>query len=114
MKLKFSSNQKRYQAMCDLNKRHIGRAKKAGVKVDATPSQLIRIISKQKGRCCYCYCRVDNLTLDHITPISKGGDHTAKNIAFACDQCNNRKSNRDPFDFKKNGFSAIFILNFIK
>ena len=114
MKTKFTNNYERYRKVNRLNGWHTRRAKKAEVTADATTNQLIRVLAEQRGRCCYCYCRVDELTLEHITPISMGGGHTFKNIAFACDKCNNRKGNRDPFDFKKSGFSAIFILNFVK
>ena len=112
MKLKFSSNWDRYRKMNRLNDRHLCRARKAGVTADATANQLIRILAKQKGRCCYCHCVEERLTLEHIVPISKGGAHTPKNIAFACVLCNKRKADRDPFDFKKNGYTAMFLLNF--
>jgi 5-methylcytosine-specific restriction endonuclease McrA len=92
--------------------RHKERARKAGVAYDATPDECYRIKRKQKGRCCYCK-HFAPLTLEHIIPISKGGGHTAKNIAFACDRCNNKKGNTDPFEFKRNGMSAIFLLNFV-
>ena len=36
------------------------------------------------------------LTMDHITPISKGGAHTASNIVPACQSCNSKKNNRAP------------------
>lgn len=112
MKLSFSNKWDRYRKMHRLNWRHISRAQKAEVRADATTNQLIRILAKQKGRCCYCHCITDDLTLEHIVPISKGGSHTAENIAFACLCCNERKADRDPFDFKKNGYSAMFLLNF--
>ena len=115
MKTKFANSEERYRKMHRLNGRHTCRARKAQVPVvDVTTHQLIRILSKQKGRCCYCHCPVERLTLEHIVPISKGGNHTAKNISFACINCNKRKGDLDPFDFKKNGFSAMFLLNFGK
>jgi hypothetical protein len=33
--------------------------------------------------------------LDHITPISRGGNHTRDNLQLACRQCNMKKSNRE-------------------
>ena len=94
------------------NNRHKERARKAGVADDATPAQCEKIKKKQKGKCCYCKCFAP-LTLEHIMPISKGGGHTASNIAFACERCNNRKADKDPFDFKCNGMTAAFLLNFV-
>jgi 5-methylcytosine-specific restriction endonuclease McrA len=115
MKTKFANTYERYRIVNRLNGRHTCRALAAQVEVvDATTHQLIRIFAKQKRRCCYCNCLVERLTLEHIKPISKGGNHTAKNIAFACVTCNKRKADLDPFDFKKNGVSAMFLLNFGK
>ena len=41
-------------------------------------------------RCCYCES-TENLTLEHIVPISKGGFHTLENILWACRSCNSSK-----------------------
>ena len=37
----------------------------------------------------------DNFELDHITPITQGGDHQITNRAALCPSCNRRKSGRD-------------------
>jgi 5-methylcytosine-specific restriction endonuclease McrA len=37
-------------------------------------------------------------TIDHITPISKGGTHTWDNVGLACKRCNTLKSNNAVFD----------------
>lgn len=39
----------------------------------------------------------DRFTLDHIVPISKGGEHTYANIQAACEPCNNSKGNEVDF-----------------
>lgn len=44
-----------------------------------------------KNRCAYCGNKTKKLTIDHITPVSKGGDHTYTNIVPACMPCNNKK-----------------------
>jgi 5-methylcytosine-specific restriction endonuclease McrA len=36
------------------------------------------------------------LTIDHVVPISKGGQHTWTNVVTACSQCNNRKGDKTP------------------
>lgn len=49
-----------------------------------------------KHRCAYCgkYAK-DKLTQDHITPLSKGGNHTLSNIVPACRSCNSKKHDKD-------------------
>jgi 5-methylcytosine-specific restriction endonuclease McrA len=42
-------------------------------------------------RCVYCGRKMQRLTQDHITPLSKGGAHTKLNIVPACGKCNSRK-----------------------
>ena len=34
---------------------------------------------------------MQRLEMDHITPLSKGGDHTASNIVPCCRSCNAKK-----------------------
>ena len=41
-------------------------------------------------RCCYCGAK-EGLSLDHLTPISRGGRTTLGNVAVACRRCNSRK-----------------------
>lgn len=44
----------------------------------------------------YCeYCNsIEDLCLDHIIPISKGGENTLSNVTVACKLCNSSKSNK--------------------
>jgi 5-methylcytosine-specific restriction endonuclease McrA len=39
-------------------------------------------------RCAYCGDKFDSITMDHIVPISNGGNHTLSNIVPACMHCN--------------------------
>ena len=45
--------------------------------------------------CQYCGSRND-LTLDHVTPRSRGGRHAWENVVVACRECNQRKGSRTP------------------
>ena len=58
----------------------------------------LRIYMRDKFRCQYCGAKkgVNDLTLDHILPRSRGGDNSPVNIVTACVACNNRKANRTP------------------
>ena len=54
----------------------------------------------QEKTCFYCNADcADGWHLDHIQPLSKGGEHQPYNLAIACKACNLRKSDRDPEEF---------------
>jgi len=44
--------------------------------------------------CCYCGTK-EKLTMEHLMPISKGGDHSENNLFGACFSCNSSKQDRD-------------------
>ena len=53
-------------------------------------------IMLRDGCCCqYCGAHLppDQLTLDHVIPISRGGKDTWSNVVTACKQCNHKKGN---------------------
>jgi 5-methylcytosine-specific restriction endonuclease McrA len=54
------------------------------------------LIMKRDGyKCLYCGC-IENLTLDHIMPQSRGGNNEWTNLATCCGSCNVKKGNRTP------------------
>ncbi len=48
--------------------------------------------------CMYCGERFGrrDLSRDHVTPISQGGEDTWQNVVTACKRCNNQKANYTP------------------
>lgn len=44
--------------------------------------------------CWYCDARDVDITIDHLTPVSRGGTHANNNIVPACRSCNSRKGNK--------------------
>ena len=52
----------------------------------------------QKGICHYCgkHFNAEDLTMDHILPIVRGGKSTKGNIVACCKQCNNDKKYLTP------------------
>ena len=46
--------------------------------------------------CQYCGKRSTQLTLDHVIPRCKGGQHTWENVVTACQRCNHRKAGSTP------------------
>lgn len=47
-------------------------------------------------RCQYCGVSMRDLTLDHVIPRSRGGEHTWDNVVSACKSCNHSKAGRTP------------------
>jgi len=61
---------------------------------DLTPEQWKTILEIFDGRCAYCGEKIDELTIDHIIPASKGGRHTVDNVVPACRFYNQSKKDR--------------------
>jgi 5-methylcytosine-specific restriction endonuclease McrA len=58
------------------------------------PDELrMAVLMRDGARCLRCR-RSDELTIDHITPISRGGETVESNLQTLCRNCNRRKSNR--------------------
>ena len=51
------------------------------------------ILERDNHRCIYCGSTED-LQMDHIIPVSKGGRDTITNVAVACATCNHKKFNK--------------------
>jgi len=50
-------------------------------------------------KCEYCFSVVDDLTIDHVMPLSRGGFHEKDNIKFCCLSCNSKKKDILILDF---------------
>ncbi|MCX6685069.1 MAG: HNH endonuclease [Methanoregula sp.] len=48
-------------------------------------------------RCCIYCGSAENLSLDHIIPLSKGGPDIISNQVYACRSCNSSKGDKDIF-----------------
>jgi len=55
---------------------------------------------RDKNVCQYCSNKfpIDKLTLDHVTPRSKGGPKTWENIVTCCKKCNQIKGDKLPIE----------------
>jgi 5-methylcytosine-specific restriction endonuclease McrA len=65
---------------------------------DLTVTQWQQVVESYGGRCAYCGCVPERMTMDHVTPLACGGSHTVSNVVPACHPCNSRKS--DSLDWK--------------
>jgi 5-methylcytosine-specific restriction endonuclease McrA len=55
------------------------------------------VLRRDNHACQYCGSG-KHLTLDHVIPRSKGGQHTWNNVVAACSSCNSRKGDRLPHE----------------
>lgn len=71
-------------------------------KLNATIEHFTRheIIDRDHSTCHICgkQCQPENIHLDHVIPLSKGGEHSRANVKVACAPCNIRKSDTMPSD----------------
>jgi 5-methylcytosine-specific restriction endonuclease McrA len=53
---------------------------------------------RDHAQCMYCNKKLtlQEITFEHVTPVSKGGLTTWDNIVAACTDCNSKKGNQDP------------------
>jgi 5-methylcytosine-specific restriction endonuclease McrA len=59
-----------------------------------------RLKVMQRGLCAICHEALTNkFHVDHIQPLSKGGDNSRFNIQLTCKNCNMTKTDSDPIHF---------------
>lgn len=74
-----------------------------------TSKERSEIYIRDKGRCGICgeFIPLNEFTIDHIVPISKGGTYDYDNLQCCCFKCNQLKSNEMPDDFYGKMFIAL-------
>lgn len=56
----------------------------------------LEVFKRDHYTCQYCGKEAKQLTLDHVIPRYRDGEHTWENVASACVACNRRKAGRTP------------------
>jgi 5-methylcytosine-specific restriction endonuclease McrA len=79
----------------EITRRWVRKIEQRNIKGDGTltPEVLQQLFAAAKS-CCYCSTKLrsQDKTLDHQTPLSRGGIHSIHNAAICCRSCNSRKS----------------------
>jgi len=65
----------------------------------------VEVFIRDQYTCQYCGTQTRELTLDHVIPRQRGGEHVWKNVVSACKVCNRRKGGRTP---EEAGMSLLF------
>jgi len=60
----------------------------------------LKVLERDEFLCTYCGKQLTRFTatLDHVQPVSKGGDNSFDNLVTACLLCNSRRGNRPVMD----------------
>lgn len=64
-----------------------------------TEQEIQLLLEKQLGICADCRRKFTKLlppTLDHVTPLSRGGSDSIENLRWTCKPCNSAKYNKMP------------------
>lgn len=58
------------------------------------------VFLRDRGLCAFCGEKLNlkNFTLDHVLPISRGGENDFENVVTACKTCNNKKGAKTPHE----------------
>lgn len=80
------------------------RARKLEAGGSHTAEDIKAQLHRQKGKCYYCHKKVGtDYHVDHIVPLSRGGQNDRDNIVIACSTCNQRKYNKLPHEWPEGG-----------
>ncbi len=56
----------------------------------------LEVFKRDHYTCQYCGRETRQLTIDHVIPRYRGGEHSWENVVSACVPCNRRKAGRTP------------------
>ena len=79
------------------------RARKQGAEGSYTAADIEKIARAQRNKCAYCRCDLGKKLkhIDHIQPLSKGGQNWPNNLQLLCAPCNLSKHAASPLEFAR-------------
>lgn len=83
------------------------RARKLEAEGSHSISEIAELLHKQGQRCAYCgSCQ--SHSLDHMTPLSRGGSDYIENLQWLCKSCNSRKKDKTDAEYRQiYGIAAV-------
>ncbi|MGH7466015.1 MAG: HNH endonuclease [Longimicrobiales bacterium] len=80
---------------------------------DGLPGRRERVFRRDRFRCVYCAATfpLEDLTLDHVQPLMRGGDDSEGNLVAACRPCNELKGGMAAWSFlaRRPDFRSNFL-----
>lgn len=73
--------------------------RRAAMTGDLSTKEWQDILEEFDHRCAYCQVQGQTLTMEHMTPVSRGGRHDRNNVVPACKSCNSSKKDKTIFEF---------------
>ena len=66
--------------------------------IDSARGRKLKLIERDGATCRYCGSS-ETLTIEHLTPKSRGGSNALENLALSCYSCNHKKANLTDSEF---------------
>ena len=81
----------------------LGTIKRIATPYGITQQEWGTILEQYDHRCAYCGKPLtpEELTVEHVVPISRGGAKTAENVVPSCRSCNSSKGFRTPEEWSR-------------
>ena len=83
---------------------HSRTARRRGMQLRSSGGASLHEIAYQQahGCCFYCGTKIDRprMTLDHMTPLNRGGIHTLENVVMSCRACNSAKDRMTLLEYR--------------
>ena len=77
--------------------------RKKGLKEKMPIEFLQKILKAQDNKCFFCECDLTEYkAIEHLTPVSKGGDNHFYNLVYSCQSCNSKKRQQTLEEFALN------------
>ena len=69
-----------------------------------------QVYAKCNAKCAICgkYLKFSKMTIDHITPLSRGGTNEISNLQAACSTCNKSKGDMTLDEFYQKMITVVF------
>jgi hypothetical protein len=66
--------------------------RKHSLKINFDSKYLEKLIYSQENKCFFCEINLsDYKAIEHLTPVTKGGDNENYNLVYSCKSCNSKK-----------------------